>query len=226
MKKLLFYLAIFFLFISCEKNIETNIKISASGFVFDSIRNKNLSDISVFILGYKHIFMNNPEVDTITSAKTNIDGFFTMNFVTNGKSDSYYLAISSQKVNKLSYYIPEKEKHLKIGENTNIKVIAIGLIKMNVHLKINNNPYNSIIIYDNNYFDVIGFENLSHIDTTIVFSAIPMNKFNLKFYSYIYSKQNNRTEYWELSLDTIDVKLSDTSYLINIDTLKLKKYSN
>ena len=95
---------------------------------------------------------------------------------------------------------------LKVGENNNLRLKARELNILKYSLKINENPYDTLMIYS--HYDNTFFYNQSHINTVIYFWVLPMS---LQFI-YGYTKDWSILRYRSQIIDTIDVQLADTTY--------------
>ena len=74
---------------SCRKPIPPDIQISASGIAIDTVKNKKLANATVYVRGCNYNFYGLFCHDSVTSIKTNMDGSFSLSFLTDGKYRSY-----------------------------------------------------------------------------------------------------------------------------------------
>jgi len=223
------YLPILFILTSCWKEVSPNINISVSGYVVDTVKNKNIKNVKVVILGYKYsiclLCFNHQLYDTVKSIRTNDNGTFSMSFITNGKSDAYRIVVDRPKDDNYTLTNIEKgnKVELKVGNNANIRLQVREFTKLKAHVKILNNPYDTLYLdmnFYNKYQDNAFYKKHS-IDTTITFNVLPMSKETLQFSTWIKSKNY---ELWSLTLDTITLKMDDTTfYSKTINILQLKK---
>jgi len=228
MKRLLKYLPLLLLLNSCWKEVSPDINISVSGYVVDSVKNKNMKNVKVVILGYKYsiclMCFSQQNYDTIKSISTNNDGTFSTSFITDGKEDAYRIFVTGTKSDN---YIPLNSHRgidLKIGSNSNIRLQVREFTKLKAHIIVNNYNYDTLELSDNNYYNFLRspvFYHKHSIDTVLITNVLPMTKVNFIFSKGIYYTNN---ELWRLTLDTISVTNEDTTYYSKtINTLQLKK---
>lgn len=218
MEKSVLLLMITILFSSCRKPIPDDIKISASGFVIDTVKNKLLSGAVVEIYGKHLTFYGLSGGDSVTSTITDRNGNFSLSFITDGKYYAYGIGVKPMRDDNFTYdNSRNSNKEVKIGENSDLRLKARELNFLKETLKIDQNPYDTLNIYDQ--YDEFVFYNRHKIDTTLYYKVLPM-AMNYFYYSTWDSKIGR---YRLQVLDTLDIKMADTTYFTKyINKLAIK----
>lgn len=208
---------ILLLFHSCRKPIPSELNISASGFVSDTVKNKVLKSATVEVGGLHLTFYGLSGGDSITSTLTDKNGFFNLNFITDGKYYAYRIVVKPM---PNDIYVSDNSRNsvadLKIGNNPNLHLKARELNYLKERIIVNQNPYDTLHIY--NSYDGFKFYNHHQFDTTLLFKVLPMA--TNYFYYYTWDSKLGR-ERWQS--DTLRIEMADTTYYTkNINKLELK----
>jgi len=207
MKIFLGILLLLLLIISCRKPIPENIQYSASGFVMDTVKNKYLDKATVEVFGCKLTFYGLSCGDSVASVLTDKNGYFSLKFITNGKFYSYSIGVKPMtNDNYVHDYSINSNLELKKGENNNILLKARELNFLQERLKIDQNPYDTLMIY--NTYDQIIFYNQHHIDTILYFKVFPQ----VMNYFYYYNWDSKILKERRQILDSVEIKMADTTY--------------
>ena len=209
MIRLLQIILIVCLFNSCDK-IKPNITVTASGYVIDTVKNKNVSGVTIEVLACKAaIRFSAPHYDSITSVITNNKGQYSISFISNDKDNFYKIRIGGSNKENYTTAISQYEASLNIGENNGIRLQAREFTRLKAHIIIYNNKYDSLQLggdnFYNNFYNSIDFFQKHSIDTIIIFKVLPMSKEKFTF-----SRPNNML--WSFMLDSINIRMDDTTY--------------
>jgi hypothetical protein len=218
MKSLVIFLMITVLFSSCRKPIPGDIKISASGFVIDTVKNKLLSGAVVEIDGsYLNLF-GLTGGDSVTSTTTDRNGNFFLSFITDGKFYAYNIRVRPMRDDNFTRDISRNSnKEVKTGENNDLRLKARELNFLKETLIIDQNPYDTLAIW--NSYDISHFYNKHKIDTVLYFLVLPMAKNYFFFHTWDSKIGRERLQI----LDTLDIKMADTTYFTkHINNLEIK----
>lgn len=157
--------------------------------------------------------------DSVTSTKTNQDGRFSLNFITDGKSHSYYAEVMPMPNDNFVHdQSNNSNRELKLGDNNNLRLKARELNILKVKIKIDSNPYDTLNI--STLYGGFDFYNCHHIDTILYFKVFPLSMNYLYFYNWDSKLLKDRREI----KDSINIKMVDTTYYskyINILDIKI-----
>ena len=142
---------------ACRKKISEGTLIQASGYVIDSVKNKRLPNVKIFLFGGKATFFYGMHYTEgpLDSAMSDNNGNFSLTYNAEGNSIDYALTINYvQKVDNTSqvnYVMDFNHPLYKFNyghELTNVAISARELNYARVNLKIDANPYDTL------YFDM------------------------------------------------------------------------
>lgn len=139
------------IFFGCRKNIQTGVHIQADGFVIDSVKNKKLSNVTVYLIsGHEFGFQAVDYYGVVDSVVTSANGSFSINYTADGKSYDYALSLSNMDPNapnRFNAVIPDRLNTLYAfdfkTQLSNIAISARELNFMKVHLIVLSNPYDN-----------------------------------------------------------------------------------
>jgi len=210
------------IFSSCRKNIQAGVNIQAEGFVIDSVKNKKLSNVTVYLIsGHEFGFQAVDYYGVVDSAVTNANGSFSIKYTADGKSYDYALSLNNMDPNlpsRFSEFIPDRfhllyEFDFKTRLN-NVVINARELNFMKIHLSVFSNPYDTLLLFVNpsyaaaaQEYDIYG----NTIDTTILARSLPLGQ-NFISYEIITSRLRDSVLF-RTETDTITANLSDTFFV-------------
>jgi hypothetical protein len=206
-------------FSGCRKNIQAGVNIRANGFVIDSVKNKKLGNVTVYLIsGHEFGFGEVDYSGVIDSTVTNADGSFSINYTADGKSYDYALSLKYMDPYVLRGFnevIPDR-MHLfyAFDFKTQLSDIAISARELNfmkIHLRLLSNPYDTLLLFVNPSFALAQQEYDLYgniIDTTLLARSLPEGQ-NFVSYTIIPTQLRDSVLFREVT-DTIITNLSDT----------------
>lgn len=224
-----YYILIFFSLLtivaisSCRKPIPAGKNIQANGFVIDSIKNKILPYATVYLFGGNQTFYGiSYGGQPLDSAIADINGNFSINYVTKGNSVDYALGISSATYGGYayngSYVVDVAHSMYPFNFSTQINNLAVRARELNyakISLKVLSNPYDTFYVRVSppyGQFHLSYFLKGQSIDTLITTRVLP-NSTNYIFY-YATRLTIDSGSVSRRLIDTLNVNLSDTTRII------------
>lgn len=206
MKKIVPILLFLFLCNACIKDLKRGDRINVSGSVIDTVKNKKLPNVKVYLVGCVNsipygIFCYNKDDSTVTDG----DGNFSLTYSSNIKRRGYVLEIS--KDNNYSYNLHREYNFPNNGKDVILYTQELNLLRLNI--KIDFNPYDTfyVIPEHGDYKQLIG----RSIDTTILIKVLPNNT-NMITYQIMSINKDSGAIYRRLR-DTLQIGLTDiTNY--------------
>lgn len=199
-------------FSSCYKKISQDNITTVKGFVIDTIKNKRLANATVKInncyynYGYFKVFCN----DSLTSIITDKNGEFELKFRSEGEPIAFEASVVTDENFDKSNQVP-----LKGGDINTIRLKAEEKNFLKTNIKINNNPFENLLVLINGSRKIIYGQNK---DTLIYFRVFPNSENHIRFVAYDKTIEKYR------SLDkVIKTDLSDTTYY-SIDLPDVKTF--
>ena len=134
----------FIIFSGCRKNIQAGVNIQADGFVIDSVKNKKLSNVTVYLIsGHEFGFQAVDYYGVVDSAVTDANGSFSIKYTADGKSYDYGLSLSNMDPNaqtRFNDFIPDRLYILYAfnfkTQLNNVVINARELNFMKIHLSV------------------------------------------------------------------------------------------
>jgi hypothetical protein len=211
MKRLYFMLTAFilaavpFALVNCEDVIPAGLDTTVRGQVYDEVKRKPLAGVNVVLWNCITTISDWQPLQcnvVVDSVRTDADGKYKMNFVTDGKADQYWIKVERD----LSFWSEEGEK-VRPGVSSFITLYAREYNFVKVRLEIDNNSIGSI------YMETPGGNQAvipQHTRDTIVYGRVwPMTTNYIEFRVYDRSIGDDTRR----STDTLNIDLSDTTYL-------------
>ncbi len=206
-------------FSGCRKNIQAGVNIRADGFVIDSVKNKKLANVTVYLIsGHEFGFQNVYYDGAVDSAVTNTDGSFSINYTADGISYDYALSLKNMDPNapnRFNAVIPDRmHPFYAFNFKTQLSDIAISARELNfmkIHLSLLSNPYDTLLLFVNpSYPEAVQQYNLygNTIDTTVLARSLPEGQ-NFVSYEIITSQLRDSILFRQVT-DTIITNLTDT----------------
>lgn len=214
---------------ACRKPVPQGQLIQANGFVFDSVKNKNLPNVTVYLYGAHSTFYGVYYDDgPFDSTKSDNNGNFSIKYNAEGKSVDYALAVgnviyggfSSQNnfvVDSKHPFYPFKYSH----QLNNVELRARELNYARVNLKVLSNPYDTL------YLDISSSHHELFLRHILVGSSL-----DTSFLTRYLPGDTNFFEYKILSSRVVDSatmfirRLRDTLTSTTVDTAIISKNIN
>lgn len=177
---------------SCRKPVEQGATITASGIVFDSVKNKPLPNAKLYLYGAKQTFYGIGYTDgPIDSTVSDVLGKFTITFTADGKNIDYGLTLGQLEYggynysNLTNYVIDNLQPMYKFNYSRNVKNAVVRARELNftkVHLKIISNPFDSFLVRTSALRQVTLIKGQS-IDTSILLRHLPNEQNGVEYYT-------------------------------------------
>lgn len=177
---------------ACRKAVEVGKNISASGIVFDAVKNKPLPNAKLYLYGahqtFYGIYYSQGPLDSTISDNL---GKFTIHFTADGNSIDYGLTLGNlgyggySYCSQINYVVDNLEPMFKFNYSTSISNAVVKARELNytkVHLKVTVNPYDSFYLRTS----ASGVASLvigQSIDTTIVVRHLPNEKNYFEYFT-------------------------------------------
>ncbi len=203
MIKNIFTLVILSLLISCVKDIKKGTHIVVSGFLTDTVKNKNLSFAKVYLVGCKNGFYRRSCLDYLDSAITDANGNFSIYYRAEGKSVEYVLEVAED-----NNYSDNLFKQFPFVNNSvGVRLKSQELNFLQLKLKVDYNRYDTLYIYPAHGTGkrLIG----RSLDTTLTLKVLPLNQ-NIIAYR-IFSVGNDSGAIFRMLIDTLNIGSADTT---------------
>lgn len=205
MKRIFLTLFISVLLFSCAKDVKKGTRISVSGFLVDTVKNKNIAFAKIYLVGGKVAFSNGMTYyyNYVDSTKSDINGKFSINYRAEGNSVGYVLEVASDN----NFSSGEYEQFTFTNNETNVRLKTQELNFLRLNLKVDFNRYDTFYIYPSHGFSrrLIG----RSIDTTVLLKVLPNNR-NIITYQ-IMSIGNDSGAIYRRLRDTLNIGLTDTT---------------
>lgn len=186
------------LFSSCLKKNPDNIVTTVKGTVWDPVKNKNLKNARVVILGCANLVLYGIScAHEVDSARSDSNGEFNISFKSDGKYVDYEATVSFDE----NFYqsIPVK---LKTGVENNIKIQTRELNYLRSHITMTQNPFGTMVTLSRNMRHIIP----GTFCDTIVYHKVLPNASN----QIIYSVWDTNIGKYRRIIDTIQAGMIDT----------------
>jgi hypothetical protein len=136
---------------SCRKDIPSGTVIEASGFVYDSVKNKKLSGVTVFLVGAGQtlggIYYTEGPLDSVVS---DVNGNFSITYTALGRSLDYGLVVGviyAGDTSQPNFVVDANHPLYKFNYARTVNDVEIYARELNyaqVTLKVLSNPYGSL----------------------------------------------------------------------------------
>ena len=119
MKRIFLTLFILDLLFSCAKDVKKGTRISVSGFLVDTVKNKNLAFAKIYLVGGKVRGSNGATYyyNYVDSIKSDINGKFSFDYRAEGNSIGYVLEVASDD----NFSSGKYEQFTFINNETNVR---------------------------------------------------------------------------------------------------------
>jgi hypothetical protein len=207
MTKVILIIIFSFIFISCAKDIKKGTPITVSGFVLDTVKNKALPFVKIYLVGGKVRGSNGMTYyyNYVDSTNSDMNGNFSIDYKAEGSSVDYVLEVANDNNYGTNTY--QQFYFSNNSKNVRLKTQELNFLKLN--LKIEHNPYDTFYIYPSQgtYKRLLG----GTIDTTVLIKVLPNNS-NLISYR-IMSVGNDSGAVYRKIVDTVFCDIRDTTNL-------------
>lgn len=177
---------------SCRKEVPLGTRVTASGIVFDSVKNKVLANAKLYLFGahqtFYGIYYSQGPLDSTVSDN---NGKFSISFTADGKSIDYGLQLGVLEYggyvynNQTNYVIDNTQPLFKFNYSTNVSNAVVRGRELNytkLHLKVLVNPFDTIKVRTTAIRQVTLLKGQS-IDTTILVRHLPNQQNIIEYYT-------------------------------------------
>ena len=214
---------------ACRKDVPKGQLIQANGFVIDSVKNKKLSNVTVYLYGAHSTFYGvYYDVGPLDSTISDKDGNFLIKYSAEGNSVDYALAIGNViyggYTNQPNYVIDISHPMYIFNYSHQLNNVALKARELNyaiVNLKVLSNPYDTLYLDVSTTFGELFLRNIiigKSVDTSFLTRYLPA--------------ETNIFEYKILSAQVVDSatmfirRMRDTLVLTIKDTVIISKKIN
>jgi hypothetical protein len=202
-----FFLTLFIsgLLLSCVKDIKKGTLISVSGFLVDTVKNKNLAFAKIYLVGGK-VRASNGVIyyyDYVDSTTSDNNGKFSIKYKAEGNNVGYVLEVASDD----NFSSSEYQQFTFANNETNVRLKSQELNFLKLNVRVDFNRYDTFYIYPyrGTYKRLIG----RSLDTTIMLKVLPQSTNIITF--GIMSLGNDSGAIFRRLRDTLSIGLSDTT---------------
>ena len=219
---------------SCRKEVPLGTKVTATGIVLDSVKNKVLANAKLYLFGAHQTFYGiGYSEGPLDSTVSDNNGKFSINFNADGKSIDYGLQLGVLEYggyvynNQTNYVIDYTQPLFKFNYSTNISNAVVRGRELNftkIRLKVLVNPFDTFLVRTDVLVRIATLIKGQSIDTTIIVRHLPNQQNVIQYYTeslrdtvglaalnsnpnvHLYSVRR-------MLADTINAGMSDTLYL-------------
>ena len=219
---------------SCRKEVPIGTKVTATGIVLDSVKNKVLANAKLYLFGAHQTFYGiGYSEGPLDSTVSDNNGKFSINFNADGKSIDYGLQLGVLEYggyvynNQTNYVIDYTQPLFKFNYSTNISNAVVRGRELNftkIRLKVLANPFDTFLVRTDVLIRIATLIKGQSIDTTIIVRHLPNQQNVIQYYTeslrdtvglaalnsnpnvHLYSVRR-------MLADTINAGMSDTLYL-------------
>ena len=209
---------------ACRKPVPEGQLITANGFVFDSLKNKKLANVTVYLYGAHSTFYGVYYDDgPFDSTKSDNNGNFSIKYNAEGKSVDYALAVgnvvyggfTSQNnfvVDIKHPFYPFKYSH----QLNNVELRARELNYARINLKVLSNPYDTLYLDVSTTYGELFLRHIlvgNSLDTSFLTRYLP-GEINFFEYKILSSRVvDSATMYIRRMRDTMTSTMVDTAII-------------
>jgi len=181
---ILFVFLMLVLLTACRKDVAKGQIIQANGFVIDSVKNKRLSDVTIYLYGaHSNFYGVYYDFGPLDSAISDIDGNFSLNYSAEGQSIDYALAVGNVVyggyTSQNNYVVDVVHPLYPFNYSHLLRNVALRARELNyarINLKVLSNPYDTLYLDISTYYGELYLRNLfigTSIDTSILTRYLP-----------------------------------------------------
>lgn len=177
---------------SCRKDVPLGTRVTASGIVFDSVKNKVLANAKLYLFGAHRTFYGIYYSDgPLDSTVSDNNGKFSISFTADGKTIDYGLQLGVLEYggyvynNQTNYVIDNTQPLFKFNYSTNVSNAVVRGRELNftkIHLKVLRNPFDTFLVRTSAIRQVTLLKGQS-IDTTIFVRHLPNELNKIEYYT-------------------------------------------
>ena len=177
---------------SCRKEVPAGTTVSASGIVFDSVKNKVLANAKLYLFGANRTFYGiYYSKGPLYSVISDNNGKFSISFTADGTSIDYGLQLGVLEYggyvynSQTNYVIDNTQPLFKFNYSTNVTNAVVRGRELNyikLHLKVLTNPFDTIKVRTTAIRQVTLVKGQS-IDTTILLRQLPNEQNMIEYYT-------------------------------------------
>jgi hypothetical protein len=206
-------------FISCHKDVAAGTLIQANGFVIDSVKNKRLSNATIYLYGAHQTFYGiYYDIGPMDSTVSDNNGNFSLKYIAAGNSIDYALAVGSviyggfSSQNNYVVDVAHTQYPFNYSHQLNNAIVrARELNYLRLNLKLLSNPYDTMNVMVNTTYGEFGaLYKLTgnSVDTSILTRCLP-DALNYIFYE-IEPEVVQDSFKFRREIDTVTANLADT----------------
>jgi hypothetical protein len=177
---------------SCRKPLVEGTSLSASGIVFDEVKNKPVANAKIYLFGANRFFTGlSYSVGPLDSVVSGSDGKFSINFKADGTSIDYGFQVGILQYggyvygDQNNYVVDRSDPMYKLNYARNVTNAVVKARELNyirIQLKVDENPFDSFYVrIDSRVSEalIIG----QTIDTSILLRHLPGGQTRIQFYT-------------------------------------------
>ena len=206
---------------ACRKDVPKGQAIQATGFVIDSVKNKKLSNVTVYLYGahstFYGVYYDDGPLDSAISDK---DGNFSIKYYAEGNSVDYALAIGNVMYggysNQTNYVIDISHPIYIFNYSHQLNNVALKARELNyarVNLKVLSNPYDTLFLDVGTAYGELFLRNQfigTSVDTSFLIRYLP-NATNVFEYQILSTRiVDSSTMFIRQMPDTLQPVMKDT----------------
>lgn len=207
--------------ISCRKNIPRGQLIKASGYVIDYVKNKRLSNVTVYLYGAHATFYGVYfYTETLDSVVSDSIGNFSLKYPAEGNNVDYALGIGNVVyggyTGQTNCVVDVLHPLYRFNYSHQLDNIAISVRELNyvrVNLRVLSNPYDSLWLDISTNSGELFLRHLivgKSIDTSILTRCLPNAVNNFEYKILAVRLEDSSSNFIRRMTDTITANLVDT----------------
>jgi hypothetical protein len=185
-----------FITYSCQKDCLNSIIIQ--GIVLDSVKNKNLSNATVVLNGCNNFIFNGGLIcsQKLATTTTNSKGEFKIDFSSEREFSAF--SVEVQEDENITYSALENI----VNTNTTLKLFARENSFLKAHIKVNNNPFDTLISSLKTRHLLKG----RTVDTILFYRVVPQSE-----NYFIFITWDTKVGGYRRLIDTLQISLKDST---------------
>jgi hypothetical protein len=205
---------------SCRKDVPKGAVIQANGFVIDSVKNKRLSNVTIYLYGaHSNFYGVYYDIGPLDSTISDIDGNFSLEYSAEGTSIDYALAIGNVVyggyTSQNNYVVDVVHPLYPFNYSRLLRNVALRARELNyarINLKVLSNPYDTLYLDVSTTYGELFLRNLfigKSIDTFILTRYLP-DATNTFEYQILSRQLLDSGWFIRRMTDTLAAKMDDT----------------
>jgi hypothetical protein len=212
-------------FTACKKDVPKGAIISTKGYVIDTVKNKRLANVPIYLVGAHQTFYGiYYDVGPLDSTFSDKDGNFSIAYTATGNSIDYALQVGQFNFNGntgQNGFIPDNSQRMVIFDYAfrldNVVLLARELNYALVKLNVASNPYDTLYLNISSplgefflRYPVIG----SSIDTSVLVRYLPDATNDFEYAILSEDLLDSANGYQRKVVDTLNLPLTDTIVIL------------